>query len=195
MSMPAFDDEVYGEVHVVPHNFRIAYKPVPGKPGEFTERHMVDLIKRGTTNSVTPMYINALKQDPVLWPAVEPAYEAWLKGQEAPVEGTPIDVLPFLPPPLIDHYKQLHLRTAEELSEATDADLERMGMGARKFRDMARQYIDNAPGADTAARIAVLEQERDTLSQQVQELTEQVNQLANDAVSKKTRRKGADDDA
>ena len=165
------------DVAVFPDNFRKDFKPVPGKPGEFREVHRVDLIKRGSGAS-TPYAISALKQDQVLWPHIKPYYEAWLEGQEEPAEGTPIDTLPFIPPTVVPHLKNLHIKTAEHLAALNDADMERVGMGAVGWREKAKSYIEAKEG--NAALVEAkqeLTEELELRKQEIQELKDQVNQL------------------
>lgn len=186
---PMSPDAVKHEVNVVPMNFRKDFIPVHGSPGEFKEVHKVDLVKRGSGHGdATPWKISALKQDRIIWPAVEPYYEHWLKGQEEPIEGTPIDACPFIPPSLVAHLKALLFRTAEELAKATDADLERIGMGARMWREKARLYVEAKGGdAKLADALAERDQENAQLRSEVDELRRQVNSLVGSAPRKRGR--------
>lgn len=134
-------DAVSQEINVVPMNFRKEYKPVADAPGEYIEVHAVDLVKKGSNGESTPWKINALRQNAMLWEYVEPMYERWLKGQEEPVNGTPLDVLPFVHPNLIDHLRHINIRTAEDLAGLTDNDMQRVGMGAQEMRMKAKSYV------------------------------------------------------
>ena len=130
------------DISIFPHNFRVNHKPIKDKPGEFREVHWVDLIKKGSGEK-TPRPISEIKQDAVVWSFLKPYYEAWLEGQEEPTEGTPIDAVPFVPSSIVPHLKNLHIRTVEDLASLNDADMERVGMGARGWRNKARTYLDS----------------------------------------------------
>lgn len=179
---PMSPDATTHQVNVIPVDFRIEYIPVPEKPGEFREVEKVDLVKRGSEHGDrTPWRISALKQDQIIWPAVEKAYEHWKKGQEEPVEGTPIDACPFIAKAVAAHLRNLHYRSVEDLALATDADLNRIGMGARVMREKARLYIDAKKGdARLADALAERDAENERLRGDIEELRNQVNELMAD---------------
>lgn len=180
--MSAFSNEATQHViNVIPMNFRKDFVPVPGKPGEFKEVHKVDLVRKGTNGESTPWSIRALEKEQLIWPHIRPYYEAWLKGQEEPTEGTPVDVLPFLPPGLVPHLKSLHIRTAEDLAAVTDADMQRIGMSARMYREKARAYVEaKGDAAKIAEANADLKAENANLRTELDELKALVNSMAAD---------------
>ena len=178
---PVSPDAVAHEVNVIPMHFRVDYIPDRDRPGEFREIHKVDLVKKGSNGESTPWSIPALKKEQFLWPHVEKYYDHWLAGQEDPVEGTPLDVLPFLPPPIVGHLKNIHIRTAEDLAATTDGDLERIGMGARGWREKARSFIEAKEGTALIAAVnADLKLENEQLRADVDEMKAQLNVLTAD---------------
>lgn len=87
------------------------------------------------------------RQDPV-WLAIQPAYEAWLKGMEAPVDGTSLDAWPALGKRQIKAFREAGYRSVEEIAEITDSDLPRVRIpDIRKLRDAARGYVENKKGS------------------------------------------------
>src|SRR3546814_13402249 len=104
LAEPVSPDAATYEVNIVPMNFRTEYKE---RDGKFEEVHKVDLVKKGSNGESTPWTIAALQKDRILWPAVRPYYERWCEGQEDPVDGTPIDVLPFIPTGGVGHLRNL----------------------------------------------------------------------------------------
>lgn len=175
---PMSPDAVTQEVNVVPMNFRVDHVPVPGKPGEFKEVHKVDLVKKGSNGESTPWRIKELQGVGILWQAIGPYYERWLEGQEDPADGTPIDCLPFIPKGVVDHLRMLHIRSAEDLAGATDADLERIGMGARGWREKTRVYLDAKAGGAVAETNTMLKAENERMAKELEELKAQVNALS-----------------
>lgn len=165
------------EINVVPMNFRVEFVPKEGTT-ELREIHKVDLVKKGSNGESTPWNINALKQEQFIWPHVEKYYEYWLQGQEDPVEGTPLDVLPFIPKAIIQHLKNLHIKTAEDLAGATDADLERIGMGGRGWREKARTFLEAKESTAKISEANVeLEKNLANALKEIEELKTQVNSL------------------
>lgn len=177
---PMSPEAAQQEINVIPLNFRSDFVPDRHNPGELKEVHKVDLVKKGTNGECTPWSIPALKKDMQLWPFVEPYYEYWLKGQEAPTEGIPLDVLPFLPPQIVKHLQNIHIRTAEDLARTTDSDLERIGMGARGWRAKAQAYLEAKADSRLAAEHADLKLANEQLQGEVEELKEQVAGLMAD---------------
>ena len=184
---PMSSDESTHEINIIPMNFRVDFVPVDAKPGEFKEVEKVDLVKKGSNGECTPWTIKALSKQEMLWPAVKPYYDRWKEGQEDPEVGTPIDCLPFLPPTLVPHLRLLHIRSAEDLAACTDADLERIGMGARNWRTKAQAYLDNKPAAEIIAANAELNEKIEYQQLELDELKEQINALT--AANGKTPRK------
>lgn len=76
-------------------------------------------------------------------------YEAFLRGKQDSVAGTPVDLLPGLTESLIADFKAVKILTIEQLAGVQDRDLPKIGMGSRKWRDAARAFLDHS--ADTAA--------------------------------------------
>jgi hypothetical protein len=145
--------------------------PVPDKPGEFKEVHKIEWAKRGTT-ATTVEKVSRVQKNEALWERVEPAYQRWLKGQETPADGTPLEAWAGVTPGQVDYMRSLHIRSVEDLAGCNDAALERIGMGARALRDRARAYVENKKGsAVIEAALAARNEEVDQLRQQVAELT------------------------
>ena len=163
------------EIDVVPWDFR--EEPKKLQDGSYEMVHKVTLVKKGTTNSGTPFTIKELKQNQILWPVVEPFYDAWLKGQEEPVDGTPIDVLPFLDKHLVGHLKLMHIKTVEDLASSTDTTLQHIGMGARRIKEKAQAFLDAQASGDLADKYINLKEKSDIQQQQIEELQALVNEL------------------
>lgn len=155
------------------------YADVPGKPGDTREFHMCEWVKRGGNGATTCEKIARLEKDQALWPMIEPAYKAWLKGQEEPTTGTALAAWPGVNSAQADRLKLMHIRTVEDVAAMTDADLEKVGMGARAMRDKARAFIQAKQGD---AQIAAALTERDATiadqAAQIAELTATVAELA-----------------
>ena len=132
----------------------------PAKNGTaLKEVEFCEYAKKGGGGMTNVMSISRIKEAPHIWAAIEPAYNAWLKGQEPPMDGIPLDAWPGLTGGQIDHFRLLNVRSVEDVAAADESTLERMGMGARAIRDRARQYI--AASTSGTAQLAAAMAEKD----------------------------------
>lgn len=86
-------------------------------------------------------------------------YEAFQKGSEMPLHGTPLARVPWLTPARIRQWQGANILTLEDMADANEGVLGMVGMGARTERDQARAYIE--AGKDfgaVAAKVGDLEQ-------------------------------------
>lgn len=106
------------------------------------------------------------------------AYEAWRKGQEVPIIGTPIKAWPLLSPAQQQNVISANILTVEDLAAANEEALGRIGMGALDFKKRAATWIKavTEPGklaqANTAlqANVKNLELQVAAQAKQIQEL-------------------------
>ncbi len=140
--------------------------------GTFKEFVKVEIVKKGSNGSTNVDKISRIqKHNAPVWAAIEPYYVAWQKGQEPPVEGTPLEVCAFVSKGQIDQLKMLHIRSAEDLAEANEPALEKIGMGARALRDKARAFVSANKGqAVIAEAMASKDAQISTLQQQIADL-------------------------
>ena len=111
-----------------------------------------------------PAYLEGggdFRPDTVLYP------NAWAnyKGKGEPVVGTPLSVLTALNDGDIAHLEAKGVRTVELLESLSDTTLGQLGMGMRRYRDIARAYQAAQPSNDP-----VREAEMDTLRKELAEL-------------------------
>ena len=111
-----------------------------------------------------PAYLEGggdFRPDTVLYP------NAWAnyKDKGVPVSGTPLSVLKALNDGDISHLEAKGVRTVELLESLSDTTLGQLGMGMRRYRDIARAYQAAQPSNDP-----VREAEMDTLRKELAEL-------------------------
>jgi len=172
-------------VAIAPLRFWNKDVPVPGKPGDFTNEAWVEWVKKGSNGATTSEKIARLSkpgkngQVDAVWEVIRPAYEAWLRGQEEPTSGTPLSQWAMVGREQVEYLKhELHFRSVEDVANATDSDLERMGMGARALRDKARAYVTAKQGeAVIAEAMAGKDAQIASLSRQLSELSDTVKEL------------------
>lgn len=96
----------------------------------------------------------------------EKAYDAFKRGQEIPLAGTSVKLWPVATPAQVATLLAANLRTVEELAEANEASLRRLGMGARDLQERARVWLRSA------AVSGVPTQEMEVLRKSNEDLTE-----------------------
>jgi hypothetical protein len=109
------------------------------------------------------------------WAAIEPAYEAWLKGHELPTNGTPLAIWPGVSTAMADELKKYNIRTVEEVRDLLEAQLERIKLpNMRALKSQAAAFLDNMKGAEAAEREAERDEEIASLKAALDEQREQL---------------------
>lgn len=75
------------------------------------------------------------------WPK---EYEAFRRGQDIAVSGTPIDYLPGIKPSMVRELKALDIMTVEQMANLSDPGVQRIAMGGRQLKERAQAYLDDA---------------------------------------------------
>lgn len=84
-------------------------------------------------------------------------YEAFRRGVEDHVSGTPLTEVPFLSVGQKAEMRAKKIVTVEQLASMSDRDIRGAGMNFRQYVDKARAYLDTAKGtSDLAAELAEL---------------------------------------
>lgn len=76
--------------------------------------------------------------------AFKEAHKLWGQGQEIPLKGMPIKTWPVLSPAQRDNCIKLMVLTVEDLAQANEETLGRMGMGAMALKQRAIDWLKNA---------------------------------------------------
>lgn len=75
------------------------------------------------------------------WEVLRPRYEAWKKGQEAPLDGTPLKMWPAINAAQAKTLQGVGIRTVEELMLLTDSDADRIAIfGIRNLKARAKAW-------------------------------------------------------
>lgn len=154
-------------IAIVPTEFTVDQEQ--DADGSFKLVEWVSWQKKGNPNSGGRDKVRRLqKHEPAIWEAIKPYYEAWKKNEEAPIDGTPLEVWPLVNKQMAKSLKMNGFRSVEDLAQATDADLERIGMMSGVLREKARQYVadkkDISALAKRDARIEELEKKLEELA-------------------------------
>ncbi|MEC9266713.1 MAG: hypothetical protein VX464_11690 [Pseudomonadota bacterium] len=81
----------------------------------------------------------------------ERALQAFKDNAEAPIEGTRIEDWPSLTPAQVKQIKAADVRTVEDLAQANEISINRIGIGARALQQKARAWLESADGQGKAS--------------------------------------------
>lgn len=117
------------------------------------------------------------------------AFKAWQDGQEIPESGTPVKNWPSATPAQIKVLLELRVRTVEDLAQANEETISRLGMGGRALKQRAVDWLTQAAntGTSVAAMEALrtaneaLEQRNKTLEEEFRSLKARVAEMAKGA--------------
>lgn len=103
------------------------------------------------------------------------AYAMFKQQSAVAVEGTPIEQWPALTRAQALTFKASHIPTVETLAEVHDGNLEKLGFGAREWREKARAFVAQAKDSAAAQKLAA---ENQALRDQLSDQQRQINELA-----------------
>ncbi len=98
-------------------------------------------------------------------------YDAFKKNAEYIGEGTPLSEVPFITESKRKELAHFSVFTVEALAGLEGANLTRLGMGARKFKELATEWLSKATGA---AGITRMQAENDDLKARLLALEEKL---------------------
>lgn len=107
------------------------------------------------------------------------SYEAWKKDEEPPVIGAPIRNWPVVSPSQYKVLRDLRILTVEDLAQANEETLGRIGMGGRALKAKAVEWLAAASGLGIQVEEAErLRADNATLSRVNVELQSKVDNLS-----------------
>jgi hypothetical protein len=104
----------------------------------------------------------------------EAEYKAFKAGCAAPVTGTALEAWPILNRAQIKELQHLEIRTVEELANLSDVQVQQIGMGGMRLRELAGAYLDEAAHEALVSKVTA---ENDVLRSRIVALEGQVNEL------------------
>lgn len=116
---------------------------------------------------------------PSAWPeAYEQKLKSFLQNKEVPVDGTALEVMTTLTPAQVKNCLNANIRTVEDLAEATEEAMTRIGMGGRDLKQKAQAWLDTAGKQGKAAQeLNHLRVENDSQKTQINEMSETIKLL------------------
>lgn len=106
-------------------------------------------------------------------------FAEWKAGNEVPLIGTSVKMWSVASPAQVQMLLSLNLRTVEDLAQANEEALQRLGMGGRALKDKAIAWLQSAKGEGvTAEKISSLEAENRSLKEANETMRTQLVDLA-----------------
>ena len=153
----------------------------------FEDREFVRIITPGNMRSIPVEPVN--DEHKRRWPR---QYDAFQRGMEDPVEGTPLDQVAFLTPAVVQTLKALNVKTVESLAGVSDAILKDMPLGGRDLRQKAQTFLESADSTaplDRAnARAEAAEARALQLEGQLQELATRLSAIEDEDKGRRSKR-------
>lgn len=130
-------------------------------------------------------------------------YEAWQKGQELPVNGTPLAAWTGVRPEQVDILRLSGVKTVEEVANMTESLITSIKLpGMRDLKKQAQFFIDSADQTRFAARLAEKDEEVARLKaegaerdEQMRLMNEQIRELRDLALARAPAEEGEDAEA
>lgn len=105
-------------------------------------------------------------------------YDDYKAGRETPVNGTPVRDWPGVSPSMLKTLHSLHLLAIEDVANANEEAIARLGMGGRSLKQRAIDFLATAKDVGKAAeQLSAMRLENTQLRDDVQRLTEAVRIL------------------
>jgi len=165
-----------------------------GKKGETREIDMVEYSPIGSIqktsipksikeiSSVIPLEGRGAHNPAVLmahmrWDAIRPSYEAWKKGHEIPLDGTPLAAWPGLTNEQAQLLKMKGVKTVEQIAALTDTHKQSMGVpGLHDMITNAQRFLKAQEKSVVVDALSKKDEEIAELRAQMAELVDMVKE-------------------
>lgn len=105
------------------------------------------------------------------WSSIEPTYNAWKKGIEIPIDGTPLGAWPGCTKAQAEILKANGIRTVEEVAALTDTLLTRIKLpNPRALKDQAVRFLEARSSHSVEQAIKSRDDEIAALKSQMEDL-------------------------
>lgn len=132
------------------------------------EEWLADLNKKAKENLI-----------PANWPMhFQVMFDAWKRGVEIPTHGTPILGWSLMTPSEQKNVIAQGFRTLEDLANASDEAIQRIGMGGNAYKQKAKNWLEEGTTKGAmVARVTSLEIENKQLKDTLENLLAEVKEL------------------
>lgn len=102
------------------------------------------------------------------WSMIEKAYEAWKKGHEIPVDGTPLGVWPGVNAAQVQAFQQVGLKTVEQVATMPESIMQRVPLpGVRELRKQAEAFLAATDRSSVANQVTEQAKQIEALQEQL----------------------------
>lgn len=164
--------------YVYPKKFYHKYRDNPD--GTKRSEEWVIVAKKGMTNpQETPMRWRDVERTPLLHEVLAPYHANWKRGNETPVNGTPLEAW-TAEAEMVEVLNSVNVRSVEDFAELADHLLMRLNIpGSREKQKRARAFLDaRSDTAKVSAEVAELRSKNEALVNTVNELKALIEQHA-----------------
>ena len=117
----------------------------------------------------------------MIWHMIKPTWEAWLEGQEAPVNGTPLNVWPGISPEQVELFKQYGMRSVEDIATMSDGIITKLPLpGIRDLKQSASLFLTASSQMQAAELLKSKEAEITEMTDQLSEMKRIVMDMQKD---------------
>lgn len=129
------------------------------------------------------------------WKQIEPAYEAWRKGQDIPMNGTPLAVWAGIRPEQIKVLQQFGIKTVEEVETLSESQIERVRLpNMRELKIQAKAFLANMGASIAAEQQAKMQETMEAMAERMAQMEEALKRANADNDALRDARKPAQDD-
>jgi hypothetical protein len=113
-----------------------------------------------------------------LWQTIKPQYETWKRGEELPIEGTPLSAWTGARREHVEVFKKHGLRTVEEIAGMNDAMMTRVQLpGLRELKMQAQRFLAASDQNKVAAQLKNKDDQIAALAANQEAMQEQIRAL------------------
>lgn len=153
--------------------------PIGGKDvvERIASEWLSDITKKSHVGQYDPEWVERYKK----------MYSLWQKDEELPEDGTPIRTSMLFTPAEVANCAAVGVRTLEDLAQANEECLGRLGMGARNMKSRAQNALQALGGeaVKLASRLTAMESENTDLKQRLDGALAKIDQLMAENKAKK----------
>ena len=163
---------------VYPKKFEKRYKELPDGSQKVVE--WVVIAKKGVSiPDEIPKRWKDIERDPAMLQVLKPFYDHWKKGEETPINGTPLDVW-MADADFVRVLNSVNIRSVEEFAQLEDHALVKLNIpSARDKQNRARAFLKAKKSTVAVSKeVAALRDKNETLERELAELRAIVEQHA-----------------
>lgn len=118
-------------------------------------------------------------------------YEAWKKGNEAPLDGIPIKQWPVATAAEVKICVENRILTVQQLAAASMDAVKRLGLGGVTLQNKAKNYLNDEP-AKLVAKVAALEVRVTSLEEELKRMYDENDSLREQTGQQRTKARKRD---